>query len=120
MPGRRGAGLRLRLGDRLMPFPLNMFLIILPEMLPRFNKSSASSAEKSGGSEAALRIESLRLLLRIDGDNSADDSKSLPLAFTRERVSESEGVGATEASLKSLSYHLVFLTVNLWVPCLLT
>jgi len=101
MSGRRFAGLRLRLGDRLGRSPLKIFLIIFPEMLPRFNKSSASSAEKSGGSEAALRIESLRL--RRVGDNSADDSRSLPLAFARDLVSGSEGVGATEASLNSLS-----------------
>ena len=113
--GRRLAGLRL--GDRLFRSPLNIFLIILPEMFPRFNNSSASCAEKSGGSEAAPRMESLRL--RIEGDRRADDSRSLPLAFATERASGSEGVGATEASWNSLSYRLV-LTLNLKIPCLPT
>jgi hypothetical protein len=77
-------------------------LIILVEILPRFIKSSTSSAEKFGGSEASLRIESARL--RMEGDNKADDSKSLVLGFTRDLVSGSEGVGIAEASLKSLSW----------------
>jgi hypothetical protein len=40
----------------------------------------------------------------MEGDNKADDSKSLVLGFTRDLVSGSEGVGIAEASLKSLSW----------------
>jgi hypothetical protein len=74
---------------------------ILVEMLPRLSKSSASSAEKFGGSEASLKIEFARL--RMDGDNNAVDSRSLGFPLARDLVSGSDGVGTTDASLKSLS-----------------
>ena len=100
---RRLAGLRLRLGERPERSPVNILFMACLEILPRFvNKSSASSAEKNGGSDASLRIESLRL--RRDGDNNAEDSRSRPLGFARDRVSGSEVVGATDASLNSLSW----------------
>jgi hypothetical protein len=97
------AGLRLRLGERLARSPVNILLIVCLEILPRFvNKSSASSVEKKGGSDASLRIESRRF--RMDGDNNAEDSRSRPLGFAKDRVSGSEGVGATDTSLNSLSW----------------
>jgi hypothetical protein len=39
----------------------------------------------------------------MDGDKSADDSKSRPLGLANDLVSGSEGVGAIEASWNSLS-----------------
>ena len=70
------------------------------ELLP-VRKSSISSAENSGGSDAALRSESRRL--RIAGDNKDVDSRSPSTALARDVVSGSDGVGTTEASLNSLS-----------------
>jgi hypothetical protein len=64
------------------------------------NNSSASSGVKDGGSDASLKNELARL--RMDGDNNAEDSRSLTFGF-RDLVSGSDGVGATEASWKSLS-----------------
>jgi hypothetical protein len=94
----------LLLGDRLGRSPVNILFIIFREMLPRFNKSTASSGVNSGGSDAALKSESRRP--RRDGDNRAADSRSRPpFAFARDLVSGSDGVGATDASLKSLSYY---------------
>lgn len=56
-----------------------------------FNTFSASCAEKPGGSEASLSIESRRL--RIDGDNNAADSRFRPsLTLARDLDSGSDGV----------------------------
>jgi hypothetical protein len=111
-------GLRLRLGDRLALSPINILFIICREILPRFsNKSSASAAVKSGGSDAALKSESRRP--RKVGDNRAADSRSRPpFAVARDLISGSDGVGATEASLKSLSL-LLAPEWGIYAPCLL-
>lgn len=62
-------GVLLRLGDRLDRSPANISFIIFLEILPPLvGKSSISSALKSGGSDAGLKLELRRL--RMNGDNT--------------------------------------------------